>query len=89
MLIVALAPGIKVHESGILWNDASGDRLREWLGVTKNFFSIVPMGFCYREKGKSCDLLPRAECAETWMAPILNKLPKRKVTLFIGQYAQA
>ena len=95
VLIVGQAPGIKVHESGIPWNDASGDRLREWLGVTKKQFystknfSIVPMGFCYREKGKSCDLLPRAECAETWMAPILNKLPKRKVTLFIGQYAQA
>jgi len=95
ILIVGQAPGIKVHESGIPWNDASGDRLREWLGVsqkqfysTKNF-SIVPMGFCYPGKGKSGDLPPRPECAETWMAPILEKLPKRQLTLLIGQYAQS
>ena len=94
ILIVGQAPGIKVHESGIPWNDASGDRLREWLGVsqkqfysTKNF-SIVPMGFCYPGKGKSGDLPPRPECAETWMAPVLEKLPKRQLTLLIGQYAQ-
>jgi uracil-DNA glycosylase len=95
ILIVGQAPGTKVQESGVPWNDASGDRLREWLGVsqkqfysTKNF-SIVPMGFCYPGKGKSGDLPPRPECAETWMAPILEKLPKRHLTLLIGQYAQA
>lgn len=94
ILIVGQAPGIKVHESGIPWNDASGDRLREWLGVTKKQFystknfSIVPMGFCYPGKGKSGDLPPCPECAETWMAPILEKLPKRSITLLIGQYAQ-
>ena len=95
ILIVGQAPGIKVHESGIPWNDASGDRLREWMGVTKEqfystkYFSIVPMGFCYPGKGKSGDLPPRPECAETWMAPILEELPKRQMTLLIGQYAQA
>ena len=94
ILIVGQAPGIKVRESGIPWNDASGDRLREWLGVTKKQFystknfAIVPMGFCYPGKGESGDLPPRPECAETWMAPILEKLPKRKITLLIGQYAQ-
>ena len=83
-----------MHESGIPWNDPSGDRLREWMGVTKEqfyntkHFSIVPMGFCYPGKGKSGDLPPRPECAETWMAPILEKLPKRQITLLIGQYAQ-
>ena len=94
ILIVGQAPGIKVRESGIPWNDASGDRLREWLGVTKKQFystknfAIVPMGFCYSGKGESGDLPRRPECAETWMAPILEKLPKRKITLLIGQYAQ-
>ena len=96
ILIIGQAPGIKVHESGIFWNDASGDRLREWLGVTKKqfystkkIFSIVPMGFCYPGKGESGDLPPRSECAETWMTSILEKLSKRKMTLLIRQYAQA
>ena len=95
ILIVGQAPGTKVHESEIPWNDASGNRLREWMGVTKEefystkYFSIVPMGFCYPGKGKSGDLPPRHECAETWMEPILEKLPKRQITLLIGQYAQA
>jgi uracil-DNA glycosylase len=86
ILIVGQAPGVKVQESGISWNDASGDRLREWLGVTKKQFystknfAIVPMGFCYSGKGESGDLPRRPECAETWMAPILEKLPKRKIT---------
>ncbi len=94
ILIVGQAPGIKVHESGIPWNDASGDRLREWMQVSKEqfyntkYFSIVPMGFCYPGKGKSGDLPPRPECAETWMSSILDKLPKRQLTLLIGQYAQ-
>ncbi len=94
ILIVGQAPGIKVHESGIPWNDASGDRLREWMQVSKEqfystkYFSIVPMGFCYPGKGKSGDLPPRPECAKTWMSPILDKLPKRQLTLLIGQYAQ-
>ena len=95
ILIVGQAPGIKVQESGIPWNDASGDRLRAWMKVSKEqfyntkYFSIVPMGFCYPGKGKSGDLPPRPECAEKWMSPILDKLPKRQITLLIGQYAQA
>ena len=94
ILIVGQAPGIKVHESGIPWNDASGNRLREWLEVSPidfynvNIFAIVPMGFCYPGKGKSGDLPPRPECAKQWMKPILSQLKKRKLTLLIGQYAQ-
>ena len=94
ILVVGQAPGIKVHESGIPWNDASGDRLREWMQVSKeqfydtNYFSIVPMGLCYPGKGKSGDLPPRMECAEKWMQPILGKIPQIKLTLLIGQYSQ-
>jgi uracil-DNA glycosylase len=94
ILIVGQAPGIKVQESGIPWNDASGDRLREWLQVSKEqfydtkYFSIVPMAFCYPGKGKSGDLPPPPKCAETWMQPILEKVPQRRLTLLIGQYAQ-
>ena len=95
ILIVGQAPGIKVHKSGIPWDDASGDRLRKWMKVSKDqfydtkYFSIVPMAFCYPGKGKSGDLAPRSECAEKWMEPILDKLPQRKLTLLIGQYSQA
>ena len=95
ILIVGQAPGIKVQESGIPWNDASGDRLREWLQVSKEqfydtkYFSIVPMSFCYPGKGKSGDLPPPPKCAETWMQPILDKMPERRLTLLIGGYAQA
>ena len=94
ILVVGQAPGIKVHESGIPWNDASGDRLREWMQVSKEqfydteYFSIVPMGLCYPGKGKSGDLPPRRECAEKWMQPILGKIPQIKLTLLIGQYSQ-
>ena len=94
-LIVGQAPGSKVQESGMPWNDASGDRLREWLQVSKEqfydtkYFSIVPMAFCYPGKGKSGDLPPPPKCAETWMQPILDKVPERRLTLLIGQYAQA
>ena len=95
ILIVGQAPGTKVHESGIPWNDPSGDRLRDWMNVSREqfyntkYFSIAPMGFCYPGRGKSGDLPPRPECAEKWMSPILEKLPNRKMTLLIGQYAQA
>ena len=94
ILIVGQAPGIKVHKSAIPWDDASGDRLRKWMQVSKDqfydtkYFSIVPMAFCYPGKGKSGDLAPRSECAEKWMEPILDKLPQRKLTLLIGQYSQ-
>jgi uracil-DNA glycosylase len=95
ILIAGQAPGIKVHESGIPFNDASGDRLRQWMGVSKETFynakeiAILPMGFCYPGKGKSGDLPPRAECARAWRAQLLKQLPKLQLTLVIGQYAQS
>lgn len=94
IIIIGQAPGIKVHESGVPWDDASGERLRDWLNVSNDEFydvkkfGIVPMGFCYPGKGKSGDLPPRPECAELWMDPVLKKLQKRKMILLIGQYAQ-
>ena len=94
ILIVGQAPGKKVHESGIPWDDASGARLREWMQVPKEkfydtkYFSIVPMAFCYPGKGRSGDLPPRPECAEKWMDPILQTMRNRQLTLLIGQYAQ-
>lgn len=93
ILIVAQAPGRKVHETGIPFNDQSGDRLREWLGVTRETFydarkiAILPMGFCYPGTGKSGDLPPRPECAATWRASLLAHLPQIKLTLVIGRYA--
>ena len=94
LLIIGQAPGVKVHESSIPWNDASGERLREWLGIGSDTFydeqkvAIVPMGFCYPGKGKSGDLPPRKECAELWHKKVLQSLPNVQMTLLIGQYAQ-
>ncbi len=94
ILIIGQAPGTKVHESGIPWNDASGNRLREWMGIDVDTFydsskiAIVPMGFCYPGRGKSGDLPPRKECAPLWHQKLLDKLPQLKLTLLIGQYAQ-
>ena len=94
ILIIGQAPGTKVHESGIPWNDPSGKRLREWMKVDDEVFynqakiAIVPMGFCYPGKGKSGDLPPREECAPLWHKPLLTHLPNIKLTLLIGQYAQ-
>ena len=93
ILIAGQAPGRKVHDTGIPFNDPSGDRLREWLGVNRETFydsrkiAILPMGFCYPGTGKSGDLPPRPECAETWRTKLLTHLPKIKLTLVIGQYA--
>ena len=95
VLLVGQAPGTRVHESSQPWNDPSGDRLRDWLGVDhdqfydERNFAIVPMGFCYPGKGKSGDLPPRKECAELWREPIHAELPNIELTLLIGQYAQA
>jgi uracil-DNA glycosylase len=95
ILIAGQAPGRKVHESGIPFDDASGDRLREWMGISKKLFynpkeiAILPMGFCYPGKGKSGDLPPRPECAVTWRAKLLKQLPQLQLTLVIGQYAQS
>jgi uracil-DNA glycosylase len=95
LLITGQAPGRRVHESGIPFNDPSGDRLREWMGIDKATFydskkiAILPMGFCYPGTGANGDLPPRAECAPAWRAALLANLPKLQLTLVIGQYAQA
>ena len=94
VLIIGQAPGTKVHQTGIPWNDPSGDRLRDWLQVDRNTFynpkkfAIIPMGFCYPGKGTSGDLPPRSECAPTWHNQLLEKLPNIQLTLLIGSYAQ-
>ena len=95
ILIAGQAPGRKVHESGIPFDDASGDRLREWMGISKDTFydnekiAILPMGFCYPGTGKSGDLPPRLECAAAWREKLLQQLPDLELILAIGQYAQA
>ncbi|KHA61660.1 IclR family transcriptional regulator [Vibrio variabilis] len=94
LLIIGQAPGLKVHQTSIPWNDPSGDRLREWLQLDKAQFydekqiAIMPMGLCYPGKGKSGDLPPRKECAPTWHRAVLEQLPNVGMTLLIGQYAQ-
>ncbi len=94
ILIIGQAPGRRVHESGIPWNDPSGDNLRNWLGVDKESFysptnfALMPMGFCYPGTGKSGDLPPRPECAPLWHPRLLAHLKRVKLTLLIGQYAQ-
>lgn len=95
LLIVGQAPGTRVHASGVPWDDASGRRLREWLGIDAATFydasrvAIVPMGFCYPGKAGSGDAPPRPECRATWHPRLLPLLPKVELTLLIGQYAQA
>ena len=95
LLIVGQAPGRKVHASGVPFDDASGERLRDWLGITREQFydarqvAQLPMGFCYPGTGKSGDLPPRTECAPAWRAPLLSHLKKLQLTLVIGQYAMA
>ena len=94
LLIIGQAPGLRVHESGIPWNDPSGERLRRWLDLPSEIFydetqiAIVPMGLCYPGKGKSGDLPPRPECAPLWHPQLLPALPSVGMTLLIGQYAQ-
>lgn len=93
ILIAGQAPGKRVHESGVPFDDPSGDRLRDWMGVTRETFydqkkiAILPMGFCYPGTGKSGDLPPRPECAEAWREPLLQELKNVRLTLVIGQYA--
>ena len=94
ILIVGQAPGTRVHATGIPWNDPSGERLRSWMGIDSDRFydasqiAIIPMGYCYPGRGKGGDLPPRRECADLWLDLLLAKLPKIKLTLLIGQYAQ-
>lgn len=93
VLLIGQAPGRKVHASGIDWNDASGDRLRAWLGIDTDTFygpkvAVVPMGFCYPGKGPSGDLPPRPECAPLWHPRLLPLLPNVRLTVLVGAYAQ-
>jgi len=93
ILIAGQAPGSKVHATGIPFDDASGDRLRDWMGVSRGTFydpakiAILPVGFCYPGTGKSGDLPPRKECAPKWRQPLLDAMPNIELTLVIGQYA--
>jgi uracil-DNA glycosylase len=95
ILVVGQAPGTAVHASGIPFDDPSGERLREWMGVDAETFydasriALIPMGFCYPGRGKSGDLPPKKRCARTWRAPLLDALPQIELTLVIGRYALA
>jgi uracil-DNA glycosylase len=95
ILVVGQAPGRRVHETGLPFNDPSGDRLRNWMGIGRDIFydetklAILPMGFCYPGTGASGDLPPRPECARHWRATLLGQLPNIQLTLAIGQYAIA
>ena len=95
ILIAAQAPGRKVDRSGIPFDDASGERLRQWMGIDNDVFydpdiiAIVPMGFCYPGVGSSGDAPPRPECAPAWRSRLLAHLPHIRLTLVIGSYAQA
>jgi uracil-DNA glycosylase len=93
LLIIGQAPGRRVHESGVPWDDPSGKRLREWLGIDEERFhgsriALMPMGFCYPGRGRSGDLPPRAECAELWHARLLERLPNVELTLLLSRHAQ-
>lgn len=95
LLIIGQAPGSKVHLSGIPWDDKSGDRLREWTGLDRETMydsarvALVPMGFCYPGKASGGDKPPRRECAPLWHDEVLAILPKDRLTLLVGSYAQS
>ncbi len=92
--IVGQAPGVRVHNTGIPFNDPSGNRLREWLGMdNKTFYNeeliaIIPMGFCYPGTGKNGDLPPRKECSELYFERLAEHLKNIKLTILIGRYSQ-
>lgn len=94
ILIIGQAPGQKVQDSGIPWDDQSGKELRRWLGVTETqfynpkLFALMPMGFCYPGKSATGDLPPRPECATLWHHQLLAKMKSVELTLLIGQYSQ-
>jgi uracil-DNA glycosylase len=93
ILIIGQAPGARVHASGVPWSDASGARLRTWLGVDDaafydaTQFALVPMGFCFPGRGASGDLPPRPECAARWHNELLAQMRSVRLTVLIGQYA--
>ena len=94
ILIAGQAPGSKVHKTGIPFDDPSGVRLRQWLGVDESTFydpaqiAIVPMGFCFPGTGKSGDHPPRPECALEWRQKVLDQLPNIELTIVLGMYAR-
>lgn len=94
IIVIGQAPGRIVHQTGIPWNDKSGDNLRKWLGVDKTTFydkdkfGIMPMGFCFPGTGKTGDLPPRPECAPLWHAKLLSMVNEIKLFILVGQYAQ-
>ena len=94
ILIASQAPGSKAHASGIPFSDRSGDRLREWMGISLAEFydaacvAIVPMGLCYPGRGQSGDAPPRPECAPLWRDRLLTTMPDIRLTLLVGSYAQ-
>ncbi|MEP3210797.1 MAG: uracil-DNA glycosylase family protein [Maribacter sp.] len=94
IIIIGQAPGTKVHETGVPWDDPSGRQLRKWLGVTDEVFyderkiALVPMGFCYPGKGKGGDLPPRTECAPLWHQKLWHEMPNLELIVLIGTYAQ-
>jgi uracil-DNA glycosylase len=94
IIIIGQAPGLKVQQSGKPWDDASGKKLREWLGVDDETFynpkkiALVPMGFCYPGKGTSGDLAPKPECAPQWHMQLLTAMKRVELIVLIGQYSQ-
>lgn len=93
IVIIGQAPGRRVHQSGIPWDDPSGERLRDWLGVDADTFydpgrvALLPMGFCYPGTGSSGDLPPRPECAPQWHDRLLEHVQDDALRIIIGQYA--
>lgn len=95
VLVIGQAPGIVAHQSGVPWDDRSGQRLRAWLGTTDEQFydpkqvALMPMGFCYPGKGRSGDAPPRPECEPLWHPPLLEAFVNVKLTVYLGKYAFA
>lgn len=93
ILVASQAPGRKVHESGVPFDDPSGERLRAWMGIDRATFydpariAILPMAFCYPGRGRSGDLPPRPECARTWREALLSRMTSVELTLAVGAYA--
>ncbi|NKB90386.1 MAG: uracil-DNA glycosylase family protein [Acidobacteria bacterium] len=93
ILVIGQAPGRVAHLRSTPWDDKSGDRLRSWLGITRNEFysrpevGLLPMGFCFPGTGPRGDLAPRPECADAWHSRIIELLPNRAMTLLVGRYA--
>ena len=94
IIIIGQAPGLKVHQTNIPWNDQSGDKLRSWLDVdattfyNPEYFALMPMGFCYPGKSAKGDLPPRPECAPLWHHKLLLKMKQVELILLIGSHSQ-